>query len=98
MSGLPLIKHFERNIQSIPSMIAVITLYWILKLMHVELLPYLLLKGPLTMTLSMYCMIHQNDSIHFQDSVTGPIKLGLGKLMFTTMRPEAWLVLVSWNA
>ena len=33
-----------------------------LKEMHVELLPYLVLKSPLTMTISMYYMIHQSDT------------------------------------
>ena len=38
-----------------------------------------------------------DDSIYPHDSTTGPIKSGWGKLMITTMKTEAWLVVISWN-
>ena len=47
------------------------------------------------------CHVHspgsRDDNIYLQDSMNGPIKSGLGNLMYTTMRPEVWLVVVSCN-
>ena len=48
-------------IQSITSVSALITVSWMLKSMHVELLPHVEFKSPLTMTISMYYMIYQSD-------------------------------------
>ena len=39
-----------------------------------------------------YSLGRRDDIIYLHDSVNGPIKSGLGELMFTTMLPEAWLV------
>ena len=54
-------KQVARMLQSLNSMIALIAVSWILKEMHVALLPYLELKASLTMTISMYYMIYQID-------------------------------------
>ena len=51
-----------RKDKSIPSIILLITVSWMLKSMHVEILTYLSLKSPFTMTKSMYCMIYQNGT------------------------------------
>ena len=37
------------------------------------------------------------DSIYLHELFTGSIKSGLGKLLNTTMRPQAWLFVESWN-
>ena len=39
----------------------------------------------------------REDSIYLNDSLTGPIKSGLMKLLNTKMKPKEWLVVVSWN-
>ena len=39
----------------------------------------------------------RDDSIYLQEYVTDPIEPGLGKLMLNTIRPNVWLVVVSWN-
>ena len=62
MNGKPLGKQVGRMLQSLTSMIALITVSWMLKAMHVELLPYLALKAPPKMTIAVYCMIYQSDT------------------------------------
>ena len=44
------------------SIIVLIIESWMLKSIHVALFPYLSLKSPLTINISMYCMIYQNDT------------------------------------
>ena len=48
--------------RALTSMIAMITVSWRLKEMHVELLTYLSLKAHLIITISMYYIIHQSDT------------------------------------
>ena len=57
-----MIKQVAQMLQFIPSMIELIKLSWIMKSMHVELLPYLSLKAPLEMTISVYYMIYQSNT------------------------------------
>ena len=61
MSGFLRRKQVAIMLQKITSMLALITVSWMMKAMHVELLTYLELKSPLTMTISMYYMIYQRD-------------------------------------
>ena len=61
MGGQPLRKQVAQILQSLTSMIAFIKVTWMLKAIHVALLPYLALKAPLTMTISMYYIIYQSD-------------------------------------
>ena len=62
MSGFPLSKQVARIIQPLTSMIALITLSWIMKAVPVALFPYLAFKTLLTMTISMYYIIYQSDT------------------------------------
>ena len=62
MSGLPLSKQVSRMLRALNSMIALITVFWMLKAMHVELLPHLEFKAPLIMIISMYYMIYQSNT------------------------------------
>ena len=62
MSSFPQRKQVARMLQSLTSMIALITLSWILKEIYVALLLYLALKPPFTMTISMYYIIYQSDT------------------------------------
>ena len=62
MGGYPMGKQVARMTQSLTSMILVITVSWMLNSMHVELFPYLALKSPLIMTISIYYMIYQSDT------------------------------------
>ena len=62
MGSYLLRKQVARILQSLTSVIAFITISWILKAMHVALLPYIALKVPLIMTISMYYMIYQSDT------------------------------------
>ena len=48
-------------IQSLTSIIALVTVSGMLKAMHVALLTYLSLKSPLTITIPMYYIIYQNN-------------------------------------
>ena len=59
MIGLLLSKQVARIIKSLSLMIPLITVSCILKEMYVELFPYLELKAPLTMTISMYYTIYR---------------------------------------
>ena len=61
-SVLPLRTQFARMLQSITSIIALITVHWMLKAKHVVLFTYLEMKSPFKMTISMYYMIYQNDT------------------------------------
>ena len=80
MNGLPLSKQVAIMLQSLTSMIELITVPCILKEMNVALLPYLALIKTLTMTISMYYMIYQSNtytdrwsqgwSVHRQQSRT----------------------------
>ena len=54
-------RQFSRMIQAINSMLALITVSWVLKEMHVASFPYLALEAPLTMTISMLSV----PRIHF---------------------------------
>ena len=60
VSALPLSKKVAIMLQSLTSMIALITVSWRLKSMHVELLPYLAFKAHFIITIYMYYIIHQN--------------------------------------
>ena len=60
-------------LEFINSIIAPITVPWILKAMHVESLPYLSFKSPLIMTISMYYMIHQSNTYTYP-SLEGAMK------------------------
>ena len=62
MSGLRLSKQVAIMLQQLTSMIELIIVSWLMKSMHVELFPYLALKSPLTITISMYYMIYQIDT------------------------------------
>ena len=62
MIGLLLGKQVARMLQSLTSMIALITVSFIMKAMNVALLPYLSFKSPLTMTIYMYYIIYQSDT------------------------------------
>ena len=59
MSGLSLGKKVPRMLQSLTSMIELITVSCMLKAMHVAFLTYLALKAPLKMTIYVYYIIHQ---------------------------------------
>ena len=54
-------KQVAIMIESLTSMILFITVSYMLKSMRVVLLPYLALKSPFKMTISMYYMIYQRD-------------------------------------
>ena len=61
MIGFPLSKKVSQMIRSLTSMLAVITVSWMLKATHMELLTYIALKAPLKMTISMNYMIYQSN-------------------------------------
>ena len=62
MSGLPLRKECTIMIKLITPMIALITVSWMTKARHVALFPYLALKAPFAITISMYYMIYQSNT------------------------------------
>ena len=51
-----------RRLQSLTSMIVVITVSWMPKATHVSLFRYLELKAHLTTIISMYYMIYESDT------------------------------------
>ena len=86
-------KQFSGMIQSLTSIIALITLSWIMKAMHVALLPYLALKAPFTITISMYYIIYQSDtytdsSVHRQQSRTWYCKTSVYSLFLVMQKKE----------
>ena len=62
MGGQPLRKQVARIIQTLNSMIEFITVSWMLNEIYVALFPYLALKAPFKITISMYYMIYQSNT------------------------------------
>ena len=71
---------------------------------HLRIIKHFILKiiekpghGHMRQTQCHICSLGRRDNIiYLHDSVIGSIKWGSGKLIFTTMQPEPWLVEVSW--
>ena len=62
MGGLPLSKQVAIMLQPLTSMIALITVSYMLKTICVELFPCLSLNSPLAMTISMYYIIYKSNT------------------------------------